>query len=689
MQPIENHVPILNIAKQYFHVYQFSGVEQLSQPFKFTIQLFSDTTFVNSVLDSSASLTINNSVKESEVRHGFITEVNIGAQNNDNQWQVTLILKPKLIFLEKHSRAKVFVNKNILTIAEKILQQHNFEKHEYQFLLKHRHPQQNLIIQPPGEDDLHFLQRLLAEAGIYYWFVTEKNISKVYFSDDREFNPQYTNAIPYIPYSGQLTKNHSKQPIQQHFYAMQAHYKRSINEIHVIASDQNHLFTQASFSAVTEPETPTNENWQSSIIKNKQAIDNDEKYYTELQAQRIHQQALQIKLKSSIGKLHIGLIFPLQADAFNTDLSNDYLITKIKHYYQAKQNSQAKVSSDYSNEVTITPGKNIYRPPLLQTPKHASLYTGSIIDTENQSKLNSQGQYQVLFDFVKTSNANQQHPKSFLPYLSMLLPLAGNQEGFNFGTHLLSAAHSRVIINHLYDDINSPIILGMLPKKSMPSVTTNANKQQNIISTNSQHQLMLEDTPRNERIKLRTANHNSTLALNHDQCIGAHINCQQGFINIFSGNNLHQTSKQHTLENIGHNKQQNITGNHEITTKSASIQQCSAKQFLQNTNGTISASSKKSSTIQARSDLLISTNESIQQTSCGEYADLHTIHGDIFLQGNNNLTFSSAENNITLGNKHSHITLQADGTIIIKANTLLFSATQKIIYKGKVHHKDF
>jgi type VI secretion system secreted protein VgrG len=83
--------------------------------------------------------------------------------------QVTyeIILEPFISLLDKQFRThRFFVNKSVPEVVEQILGEHGLKRWEYEFKLKQTYPKREQINQYQ-ESDLAFIERLLAEVGIF------------------------------------------------------------------------------------------------------------------------------------------------------------------------------------------------------------------------------------------------------------------------------------------------------------------------------------------------------------------------------------------------------------------------------------------------------------------------------------------------------------------------------------------
>ncbi|VAE45782.1 Rhs element Vgr protein [Enterobacter hormaechei] len=171
-------------------VEDFSGIEGLSRIYRYDIIFTSTDKHLDAAwfLCKPATLTMGGGLLESPTEkkkvHGVITHFRRISGSAD-QTQYLITLKPFLFLLDKQHRShRFFVNKSVPEVVEQVLQEHNLHGWEYEFNLKQSYPKREQINQYQ-ESDLAFIQRLLAEVGIFYWFTLQKDAQTevVHFTD--------------------------------------------------------------------------------------------------------------------------------------------------------------------------------------------------------------------------------------------------------------------------------------------------------------------------------------------------------------------------------------------------------------------------------------------------------------------------------------------------------------------------
>lgn len=126
------------------------------------------------------------SLTEQKKVHGVITDFRRISGSAD-QTQYLITLKPFLSLLDKQFRThRFFVNKSVPEVVEQVLTEHGLKGWEYEFRLKKTYPKREQINQYQ-ESDLAFIQRLLAELGIFYFFSLQPDTQTeiVHFGDSQ------------------------------------------------------------------------------------------------------------------------------------------------------------------------------------------------------------------------------------------------------------------------------------------------------------------------------------------------------------------------------------------------------------------------------------------------------------------------------------------------------------------------
>ncbi|GKN87717.1 type VI secretion system tip protein VgrG [Klebsiella pneumoniae] len=171
-------------------VEEFSGAEKLSELYYYTITFTSAEKNIDAaqLLSKPAMLTMGGGalqqLADCKRVHGVITTFRrVNRSEDQSTYQITL--QPFLSLLDKQFRShRFFVNKSVPEVVEQVLQEHHLHDWEYEFNFKQHYPRREQINQYQ-ESDLAFIQRLLAEVGIFYFFTLQEEAQSevVHFAD--------------------------------------------------------------------------------------------------------------------------------------------------------------------------------------------------------------------------------------------------------------------------------------------------------------------------------------------------------------------------------------------------------------------------------------------------------------------------------------------------------------------------
>jgi type VI secretion system secreted protein VgrG len=164
-------------------VHAFSGTEAVSTPYEFTIELVSrdGNLDITRMLGKEALLTIADRSGGKRLVHGVIRRMDqLHTGNAFTTYQCELV--PRLWFLGQTREHRIYQHQSVVQIIEAVLRKHVFVAGSYAFKLRGKYPEREYCVQY-GESDLHFLDRIMEEEGIYYYFTHAEDGHCLCFSD--------------------------------------------------------------------------------------------------------------------------------------------------------------------------------------------------------------------------------------------------------------------------------------------------------------------------------------------------------------------------------------------------------------------------------------------------------------------------------------------------------------------------
>lgn len=198
-------------------VLAFEGDEALSSPFSYRIEFTSADHAISKemMLMKAASLTLQAPVDQGygikmpqavRTLQGVVSGFE-RLNTSKDETHYALTLQPRLALLDRSHQNAIYQDMSVPQIVEKILRErHNMRGQDFLFSLSKEYPRREQVMQY-GEDDLHFISRLLGEVGIWFRFTTDTrlNIDVVEFYDSQQ-GYEKGLTLPSVPPSGQHSK---------------------------------------------------------------------------------------------------------------------------------------------------------------------------------------------------------------------------------------------------------------------------------------------------------------------------------------------------------------------------------------------------------------------------------------------------------------------------------------------------
>lgn len=168
------------------------GTEGISSLFSFTVSALSPRKSIDpkDLLGKSVTLSLARPGGKRRFVNGIVTSFSAGAFTRNDYRLYTLVISPSLWVLQRTSDYKVFQEKTAVAIAEQLLGDSDvpFEKK-----LNGTYETSEYRVQF-GETDLAFLQRILAEEGIFYFFKHKDGEHKLVLADNASAYADCTQA---------------------------------------------------------------------------------------------------------------------------------------------------------------------------------------------------------------------------------------------------------------------------------------------------------------------------------------------------------------------------------------------------------------------------------------------------------------------------------------------------------------
>lgn len=487
-------------------VEEFSGAEKLSELYYYTITFTSAEKNIDAaqLLSKPAMLTMGGGalqqLADCKRVHGVVTAFRrISSSEDQSKYQITL--EPFLSLLDKQFRShRFFVNKSVPEVVEQVLQEHHLHDWEYEFNLKQHYPRREQINQYQ-ESDLAFIQRLLAEVGIFYFFTLQEEAqSEVVHFADAQRALMFDKTLPVNSPSGMSDSG------AESIWGLSITH--NVVEANVTTRDYNPRDAQSVLQSATADMTRGNgegitygEVYHYKLRHRERGDKIDPQtetanFYARLDHERFLAHQTLITASSTAAWLAPAQVLNVTDSLPSTlpaPVQDSLLITGTG--FTASRREALRVSLlavPYSETLC-------WRPPLLPRPK----VTGTMTARVTSAKANdiyawqdASGLYRVKFDADRDEKGQGQES---MP-VRLAKPYGGDVYGFHFpliqGTEVAIAFHE--------GDPDRPYIAHALHDSRHVDPVTEKNSTRNVIRTPANNKLRMEDKRGEEHIKLST-----------------------------------------------------------------------------------------------------------------------------------------------------------------------------------------
>ncbi|KAI2682320.1 type VI secretion system tip protein VgrG, partial [Pseudomonas sp. TNT3] len=424
-------------------VLAFHGEERLSQPFTYLIEFTSTELDIGAeqLLNKHAQFSLFPAVQPLFIRglpkpeinplrtlRGVITGFKrLSGSNDEARYEITL--QPRLARLGRGQQCRIYQHQSVPEIVEHILRsRHDFEGQDFLFHLHRDYPKREQVMQF-GESDLAFIDRLLAEVGIWYRFTSDDrlHIDVVEFHDDQRAY-QFDVELPYRPPSGLSSSDQdgvwhlqsSHAVVEQHVNIRayhhrdaRAHLDGEIDQTHGATTNYGEAYHYA------EPYTVLGDRYdQDEDLQSESGY-----FYARLRHERYLNAQTRLSGISSSATLATGQVLKISGgapQAFEPGSVITQLITQAARDRSFEAHFQA---IPYAQTVC-------FRPPLPAKPQIAGTIPARITNPQANdpyAEIDLEGRYRVNFLFDRDT----WNPGLESMWLRLARPYAGDTHGLH------------------------------------------------------------------------------------------------------------------------------------------------------------------------------------------------------------------------------------------------------------------
>lgn len=493
-------------------VEEFDAQEGLSEIYRYTIRFTSDESDIlpKQMLRKNVWLTMHDTPgvrdemlpgKTRKTVHGIVTGFR-RLQSSVDQVLYEIEIKPFIALLEKNFRShRFFVNNSVTDVVSQILAELGLESWQYQFSLKQDYPRREQINQYQ-ENDLAFIQRILAEVGIFYYFRLQEDVRTevVHFGDSQAAFETGTVLLFSTPSGMEDGGVESVWGLNQQHHIVQKS---------VTAKDYNHRAAQYVLRSDEADMTRGDGdkiNYGKAYHYRARHLQAGDKmfpsaetanFYARLDHERFLAAQSVIAGTSSDPGLAAGQVITVTDNnippSLPEQLLNPLVIVRLGFVASRKSAMRITLSAVPYSETLC------WRPDLLERPKVSGTMTARVTsakDNDIYAWQDAAGLYRVVFD------ADEESRERGLE--SMPVRLAKPYGGDMYGFHFPLIQGTEVAIAFREGDPDQPYIAHALHDSRHVDHVTEKNSTRNVIRTAGLNKLRMEDKRGEEHIKLST-----------------------------------------------------------------------------------------------------------------------------------------------------------------------------------------
>jgi type VI secretion system secreted protein VgrG len=510
----------------------FNGQETLGKPYCYDLTLLSDDSNIAMDAVLGQPLAIRLTIQPGRYRyfHGIVTYfAKIGLTMSRTRYRAIVNPTLSLFGYTRDCRIMNEETQTALTIVSDCLAQRGFTDLESGSVSKDHLRTREYCLQY-RETDLHFIQRLLEEEGIYYFFKHEENKHTMVLANALAAHakvPGY-EAIRYLP------KQHKQAREEEHFWALSVAGALYPGDYTVV---QGYDYTKTRPTQVLFGKKPSTASQPGTDFE-------DYDYPGGLSiAAEAKEEALIREETDSIGNTHIEvegntmglgvgdlvklIKSPLDASLYNpfwsaADLEKDYIITSAIYAFSINQyetGDAGKSDKPFTATYTLVDSQTQIRParsaikPRIEGPQTAVVVgpSGEEIYTDKY------GRVKVQFDWDRLGQNDEES--------SCWIRVAQVWAGKQWGAMHIPRIGQEVIVEFLDGDPDRPIVTGRVYNNdNMPPYSLPDNKTQSGIKSRSSkggsasnfNEIRFEDLKGKEELHIQAEKDMSTLVKNNE-----------------------------------------------------------------------------------------------------------------------------------------------------------------------------
>jgi type VI secretion system secreted protein VgrG len=470
-------------------VNSFTGFERVSTPFRFVVQLLAEDPNIDmkGLLTKAAVLSIKLDEDTERHIHGLFNRIALMEYGDDGVAAYQAEMVPWLWFLTLYSNCRIFQNKSVPDIVEKIFKDRGFA--DYQLKLQGSYQPREYCVQY-RETDFNFVSRLLEDEGIFYFFEQAEDKHTLVLADDKATFKTCPNKAKaeYSPSVGGLLDEDTVFTVEQ---------ENRVNTGTASLKDYDFEKPNTSLYATLSSSQPA----EYYDYPGKYLSKDDGDRYAKIRLEEREVELVTVRGKSNCMGFECGYKFTL-AQHFRDETNQDYTLLALRHRGKnTSYRSKKPEPFEYSNEFEAIPNSVPFRPPrLARKPVIPSTQTAVVVGKSGEEIWTDKyGRIVVQFYWDREGSADENS--------SCWIRVAQGWAGNQWGSIYTPRIGQEVVVTFLDGDPDRPLITGsvynadQMPPYTLPDEQTKSTvKSYSSKGGGGFNEIRLEDKKGSEQI---------------------------------------------------------------------------------------------------------------------------------------------------------------------------------------------
>ena len=473
----------------------FKGHEELSQLFRFELDLISDDDNVRAPDVVGKNITFSISMADGSPRffNGFVTQFGAGDERQGRRTYRAEVV-PWLWFLSQTADCRIFQNKKVPQIIEQIFGDLGFSDYEPNFQQPHL-PREYCV--QYRETDFEFISRLMEEEGIFYYFRHEDGKHTLVLADHKgAYYDCEENSVDY-------PTNTTSQALQDHLTSWVHQF--SFRPGRWAQTDYN--FTTPSTSLMS----------QSKTVLKIAGMDKYEIYdypgsfpdkgagtaLTKLRMEEVESAHDVVQGSAQCKSFTPGGRFTIGSHPSSDEEGKSYVIRSIDHEAEETlaYETGAAISVKYANRFTCNPDSVVFRAPRqTRKPVVHGVQTAVVVGPPGEEiHTDEYGRVKVQFHWDREGKKDENS--------SCWVRVSQSHGGSGFGAMNIPRMGEEVILSFLEGNPDRPIITGRvyhkesMPPYGLPDAKVICGMKSKTYKGSGYNEYIMDDTPGGELIR--------------------------------------------------------------------------------------------------------------------------------------------------------------------------------------------